>query len=245
MKMVVNFKIFLSKYFDPISISSLMDILPNLSNLSNFNNIPDEIIIHVMGFLDIRSLYRFGACSKQFFILFISNEVWKSRLINDYPWLENPSGICVPSIYRSPWTKDNIERDDYLALMTYIVCYKKVKEQIKKINEHVSSKEADIDLLAFPNGGGYIRLSYASGPPYETAHIKCCGSDRIILEIITVHNLKFSGGNGFKIEDKIMMKDEANQFLRQNNYREFDHSGPPLSFNCLDHEFGLQIGLFK
>ena len=184
-------------------------------------DLPSEIIVHVIEFLDIKDLYHFGSCTKQFFNLFKSNDIWKKRLIDDFPF-----------------TLDHINN---ISDLVHMDCYNLLNTLVKRINKYVSTEEADVARLNFLNYRGRVWRPYVRGPPYEfSSLIGLC--HRRNFRYIDIENYETRNGTRYLVNREGMSRDEANKYLRKRNYRECKD----LDFATYGDECGLgiRLGLF-
>lgn len=89
--------------------------------------LPDEITIRVMKFLDIKDLFHFGSCARQFFNLFRSNDIWKKKIVTDFPWIEGSK--------------------EYATSSNFFHLYPCVDKVFSKIKSTISKDEPDVNQL--------------------------------------------------------------------------------------------------
>ena len=193
------------------------------------NTFPNEVIICIMKFLDIKDLYHLGSCAKQFFNLFKSNDIWKKRTIDDFPF-----------------TLNHVGHIDNISDLAYMNCYNLLNTLMKRINKYVSTEEADVSRLSFPGGGGHIKYPYVKGPPYKIFSYVSSGGSCLKggFETIDVCNLAFQNRSGYLINGRYMDRDGANKYLREHNYREYNSEYPGFLVYEDDYNFGVKLGLF-
>lgn len=137
-----------------------MDILSGL---------PDEIIVHIMIFLDVVSLCKLDLVAKRYKMLSDSNVIWKIKIVGKFPWIRPES---LPTI-------SSDQRNFYESIIGLI---NKVRGGIKDETPNVN------DMLSVPNVYVDPKLFIVDRAPYL---IKPVYLDPVISEHCYVRRLRY------------------------------------------------------
>lgn len=210
-----------------------MDILSSL---------PDEIVVHIMIFLDVSSLYNLDLVTKRYRILSGSNTIWNIRLKKIFPWLKPES---IPQSNHQTFVKS-------------------IQELINHVRTGISSIKPDIRTMEFtrkidPNQNCFYPVGAHSEirirkdfiidiPPYHVIIYNEIGYE-VEPQVYLHSSLQISQGVlGFHIlyknkSNEIMYMDmdmeSINMKLSNGSYREFKFNNDLGQF---DWKFGLEIG---
>lgn len=201
-------------------------------------SLPDELMLHIMLFLDECSLASLGLTNSYHHKLFKSNEFWKANILVIYPWFNRSCSL------------DNLNNSDSL---TNMMLYREIRDLFNKIESHISYKEIDINNLRWDsNYMGHTRLNcrfLISGPPYcfnlsymlyKTKGYMFTGS---YIRINNDDSFTFYESDLIKEENQkpiLMSKSELSSMLIKGKYRTYDSS---FILQENEYHFGVKIGL--
>lgn len=192
------------------------------------NVIPDEVLVNILQFLDVKDVCHFGSTSKHNYHVSCDNKVWKLKLIKEFPW---------------------IRQKNFSTITDFKAYFLDVIKICDKVCGYASSELPCIDQELVDNCNG----SYFSGKwfikdelPYVFSFHESSDNYKLsnnhpetILHMIMFDTLneiprlflmrtgndnvtKFNTNYNNPIGDLASIA-EINEFLVNNNYREFNH----------------------
>lgn len=192
------------------------------------SNLPDEIIVHIMTFLNVSSLCNLDLTAKRYRKLSESNVIWNIRLKKVFPWLKPES---IPQSNHQDFVKS-------------------ILELIKHVKQGIIDKEPDAEDVNLRKEGGiyierYERDFIVDKPPYNTVSYmaySCKYNNQIYLKPSVQLYYDICG---IKIFDratrtnKPIKRNGINKMLKKGSYKEIKKT---YHLDRTQWEFGLSIG---
>lgn len=213
-----------------------------MKSLCRINSVPSEIIVQIIQLLDYKSSYALCQVSKRMCKIFISDPIWKPRLIAKYYWIKT----------------------DLIPEHQYQKYYKLTRKLLKVVKGCIHDEEPEVSTLGYEMGTDVdredqrnhkvdrvhdrqtVRRYIIDEPPYRintySDKLRSYDIDGYLIwstEVMVVKkklriNIEGTAYGGWTIET-------INEFLRLDNYKEIIQGSYLTGDNC---ELGLKIGLF-